>query len=153
MQRKLIPSQALLLESRLGSVEGSSRRYGGCTKGSHRSGCFDLPEAGREGPFLSQWCRLSWKAKGFSPGISLFSSCCNSPYRKKCLVQWQRISLHDESGYQGLLSREKLWEKRAWILERRKTVREIMKRLVGRWGGREVITGPMLGPTKEKVEP
>lgn len=65
---KLSPCQAPQLESGLGRVEGSSTGNGGCTKGTCRFGCIDLPGEDREGrrmPFFLRSVNFLGKQKGF----------------------------------------------------------------------------------------
>ena len=77
-------------------MEGSSPRNGGCTKGTWRSGCIDLPGDDRDGrriPFFLRSVNFLGKQKGF-----LQTSLCLI----HAIVHYMGVggggSQHDESG-------------------------------------------------------
>lgn len=87
---KLSPWETLQLESGLGRVEGISTSNGGCTKGTCRAGCFDLPGEAREGrriPFFLSDVNFLGKQRGFLQMSLCFTHATIHYIGKKRLVQ------------------------------------------------------------------
>ena len=77
-------------------MEGSSTGNGGCTKGTCRSGCIDLPGEDREGrriPFFLRSVNFLGKQKGF-----LQTSLCLIHAIVHYMGVGREGSQHDESG-------------------------------------------------------